>query len=119
MLRRRGVHDCTHHSWLSATTSAGANQMSSSTVGFRRSTCTLAVFAAVTLTACSENATSPLKAITPGSAALDQSPEFNDPSGHGHVFHTKQWFENAGNAHGHGPPGGGSSTGISYHGGPV
>jgi hypothetical protein len=94
--------------------------MSSSPLGFRRGAYALAAAAAFTLTACSENGTtSPSKAIAPGSASLDQSPEFNDPSGHGHVFHTKQWFENAGNAHGHGPGGGGSSTGISYHGGPV
>ena len=94
--------------------------MSSTPIGFRRSTYALAAMAAFTLTACSDTATtSPSKAIAPGSAALDQSPEFNDPSGHGHVLHTKQWFENqAGNSNGH-RPGGGSTTGISYHGGSV
>jgi len=94
--------------------------MSSNATGFRRSTYALAAAAAFTLTACSDTATtSPSKAIAPTSASLDQSPEFNDPSGHGHVLHTKQWFENqAGNGAGH-RPGGGSSTGISYHGGPV
>jgi hypothetical protein len=96
--------------------------MSSSPFGFRRSTYALAAAAAFILTACSENATtSPSKAIAPGSASLDQSPEFNDPSGHGHVFHTKQWFVN--NPSDNGKPGGGGAgggnTGIFYHGGPV
>jgi hypothetical protein len=82
----------------------------------------LAAVAAFTVTACSDNATtSPSKAITPGSAAFDQSPEFNDPSGHGHVFHTKQWFADhpSDNARPGGGGGGGGSTGIFYHGGPV
>lgn len=94
--------------------------MSSPSVGLRRSTYALAAMAAFTLSACSDTATtSPSKAISPGSAAFDQSPEFNDPSGHGHILHTKQWFENqAGNGNGH-KPGGGSTTGISYHGGSV
>src|SRR5512133_3782564 len=94
--------------------------MSSSSIGFRRSACALAVLGAFTLTACSENATSPSKAITPGSAAFDQSPEFNDPSGHGHVFHTREWFANhpADNSR-PGGGGGGGNTGIFYHGGPV
>jgi hypothetical protein len=95
--------------------------MSSTANEFRRGTFALAAMAAFTLTACSDSATtSPSKAIAPGSAALDQSPEFNDPSGHGHVFHTKQWFANnpADNAR-PGGVGGGGNTGIFYHGGPV
>jgi phosphate-induced protein 1 len=96
--------------------------MSSNPTGFRRTTYALAAVAAFTVTACSDNATtSPSKAITPSSAAFDQSPEFNDPSGHGHVFHTKQWFAQqapADNAR-PGGGGGGTNTGIYYHGGPV
>ncbi len=96
--------------------------MSRTPIAFRRSTLALAAAAAFTLTACSDTATtSPSNAITPGSAALDQSPEFNDPSGHGHILHTKQWFENqapADNAR-PGGGGGGTNTGIYYHGGPV
>jgi hypothetical protein len=82
----------------------------------------LAAAAAFTLTACSDNATtSAPKAIAPTSAAFDQSPEFNDPSGHGHVLHTKQWFANQSPADNARPGGGGSggNTGIFYHGGPV
>jgi hypothetical protein len=82
----------------------------------------LAAVAAFTVTACSDNATtSPSKAITPGSPAFDQSPEFNDPSGHGHILHTKQWFADhaSDNARPGGGGGGGGSTGIFYHGGPV
>jgi hypothetical protein len=96
--------------------------MSSNPIGFRRTTYALAAAAAFTVTACSDNATtSPSKAITPSSAAFDQSPEFNDPSGHGHVFHTKQWFADhpSDNARPGGGGGGGGNTGIFYHGGPV
>lgn len=96
--------------------------MSSNPTGFRRTTYALAAVAAFTVTACSDNATtSPSKAITPSSAAFDQSPEFNDPSGHGHILHTKQWFADhpSDNARPGGGGGGGGSTGIFYHGGPV
>jgi len=97
--------------------------MSNTSVGFRRNTYALAAAAAFAATACSDTATtSPAKSIAPGSAALDQSPEFNDPSGHGHVFHTKQWFAAqapADNARPGGGGGGGTNTGIYYHGGPV
>jgi Phosphate-induced protein 1 conserved region. len=94
--------------------------MSSTPLGIRRSTYALAAAAAFTLTACSDTATtSPSKAIAPGSAALDQSPEFNDPSGHGHVLHTKQWFASQAPSDNAKPGGGGSNTGIFYHGGPV
>jgi hypothetical protein len=94
--------------------------MSSTPLGIRRSTYALAAAAAFTLTACSDTATtSPSKAIAPGSAALDQSPEFNDPSGHGHVLHTKQWFANQAPSDNAKPGGGGSNTGIFYHGGQV
>jgi hypothetical protein len=94
--------------------------MSSSTIGFRRSTCALAVLAAFTLTACSENATSPSKAITPGSAAFDQSPDVVDATGR-HLFRTKTWFANNPSDNGRpgGGGGGGGNTGIFYHGGPV
>jgi len=94
--------------------------MSSSTIGFHRSTCTLAVFAAFALTACSENATSPSKAITPGSAAFDQSPDIVDATGR-HLFRTKTWFANNPSDNGRpgGGGGGGGNTGIFYHGGSV
>jgi len=93
--------------------------MSSSSIGFRRSTCALTVFAAITLTACSENATSPSKAIAPGSAAFDQSPDVIDATGR-HLFRTKTWFANnpSDNAR-PGGGGGGTNTGIYFHGGPV
>src|SRR4051794_24312591 len=76
---------------------------------------------AFVLAGCSDSTSPPSRNITPDVASLAQSPEFNDADGHGHVFHTKQWFENeARNDAGHGRPGGGGgSTGISYHGGPV
>lgn len=94
--------------------------MSSTRIGFRRTTYALAAVAAFTVTACSDTATtSPSKAITPGSAALDQSPEFNDPSGHGHILHTKQWFASQAPSDNAKPGGGGSNTGIFYHGGSV
>jgi hypothetical protein len=96
--------------------------MSSNPIGFRRTTYALAAVAAFTVTACSDNATtSPSKAIAPSSAAFDQSPEFNDPSGHGHILHTKQWFADhpSDNSRPGGGGGGGGSTGIFYHGGPV
>ena len=74
--------------------------------------------ATVVLAGCSDSTSSPDRAISPEAASADQSPELNDPNGHGHVFHTKQWFENeARNDASHGKPGG--NTGISYHGGPV
>ena len=74
--------------------------------------------ATVVLAGCSDSTSSPNRAISPEAANATQSPELNDPNGHGHVFHTKQWFENdAKNDASHGKPGG--NTGISYHGGPV
>ena len=76
---------------------------------------------ALVAAACSESTSSPTRAISPDAADLAQAPEFNNADGHGHVFHTKQWFENdARNDAGRGKPGGsGGSTGILYHGGPV
>jgi hypothetical protein len=93
--------------------------MSSTPIGSRRSTCALAVLAACVLTACSENATSPSKAIAPGSAAFDQSPDVVDATGR-HVFRTKTWFANNPSDDSRpGGVGGGGNTGIFYHGGPV
>ena len=75
------------------------------------------------LASCSESPNSPTREIAPDAASLSQSQEFADENGR-HVFHTKQWHENdnaqndAGNAHGR-PGGGGTSTGISFHGGSV
>jgi hypothetical protein len=73
------------------------------------------------LSSCSESPSSPTREIAPGIPSLSQSQELADENGR-HVFHTKQWNDNAqndnGNAHGK-PGGGGTSTGISYHGGPV
>jgi hypothetical protein len=78
--------------------------------------------ASFVLASCSESPNSPTREIAPEAASLSQSQELADANGR-HVFHTKQWHENdnaqndAGNAHG--KPGGGTSTGIFYHGGPV
>ena len=89
--------------------------MSRSPITFRRGAYALAVAAAFALNACSDSATtSPNKAIAPTSVAFDQSPEFNDPSGHGHILHTREWF-----AHNAKPGGSGGGTGIYYHGGSV
>src|SRR5690348_3978218 len=77
--------------------------------------------ASFALASCSESPSSPTREITPGAPSLSQSPELADENGR-HVFHTKPWHDNdnAQNA-AHGNPfgGGGSTTGISYHGGPV
>jgi hypothetical protein len=77
--------------------------------------------AAFVLAGCSDSTSSPTRAISPDGATLAQSPEFNNADGHGHVFHTKQWFDNeAKNDNGKGKPGGGGgNTGISFHGGSV
>ena len=70
--------------------------------------------AALMFAACSENTTTPApRAVPSGASSQDVSPELNSPSGHGIVFPTRDWF--AHNA----KPGGGGSTGIYYHGGPV
>src|SRR5690348_9195573 len=77
------------------------------------------------IAACSESTGSPTRAVAPDAASLSQSPsELNDDNGHGHVFHTREWFDNdaSNNSKGHGGGGGGggsSGTGIYYHGGPV
>ena len=74
--------------------------------------------AAMVLAACSENTTTPTpRGTSPSSASLDQSPEFNSPNGQGHLFRTRQWYEQ--NARPGGGGGGGGNTGIFYHGGPV
>ncbi|HSQ32360.1 MAG TPA: hypothetical protein VLN49_21035 [Gemmatimonadaceae bacterium] len=87
--------------------------MSSSTNALNRSTAFLCA-AALMLAACSENATTPTpRGIAGGASSQDVSPEMNSPNGHGIVFPTRDWF--AHNA----KPGGSSSTGIYYHGGPV
>jgi len=75
--------------------------------------------ATIVLAGCSDSTSSPNRAISSDAASSSQSPEFNDPSGHGHVFHTKQWFENEARNDAGNPHGGGGNTGISYHGGPV
>jgi hypothetical protein len=79
----------------------------------------MAAASALILAACSDTATtSPSKSISPGSPSLDQeSNEMIDATGR-HLFRTKPWFANqAANGNGHKP--GGSTTGISYHGGSV
>lgn len=81
--------------------------------------------AALILAACAENTTTPTARTTaPDAASANQYPEFNGPSADAHIMHTRQWFaqnpsDNApGGSHGK-PGGGGTSNGISYHGGPV
>lgn len=78
--------------------------------------------ASFVLASCSESPSSPSREIAPDAASLSQAPELADENGR-HVFHTKQWHEidnaqNNGNAKGK-PGGPGTSTGISFHGGPV
>ena len=87
--------------------------------------------ALVAMAACSESSTTPARDLTPTAANANQFPEFNGPSADAHILHTKQWFENNGNANGiangngnangrgGGGGGGGGGNGISYHGGPV
>ena len=81
--------------------------------------------AALVLAACSENATTPTtRGIAPDVVSANQYPEFNGPSADAHIMHTRQWFaqnpsdNTPGGSHGK-PGGGGTSNGISYHGGPV
>jgi phosphate-induced protein 1 len=71
--------------------------------------------AALILAACSENTTTPTpRGISPDASSQDVSPEMNNPQGHGIIFPTRDWF-----AHNSRPSGGGTNTGIQYHGGPV
>jgi len=66
--------------------------------------------AALALAACSESGTTPVSPLSPSASSASVS-EFNSAR---HEFHTKDWFaKNAAR------PGGGSGTGISYHGGSV
>lgn len=81
--------------------------------------------AALVLAACSETATTPTpRTSAPATASANQYPEFNGPSADAHIMHTRQWFaqnpsdNTPGGSHGK-PGGGGTSNGISYHGGPV
>ncbi len=84
---------------------------------------------AAVVAACSESSTTPARDLTPSVTHANQFPEFNGPSADAHILHTKQWFENNGNANGiangngnangRGGGGGGTNNGISYHGGPV
>ena len=74
-----------------------------------RSSAVAVLAAALTLTACSETSTVTAP-LTPDAASASQSQEFNSR----HLFHTKDYYvKNATR------PGGGGSTGISYHGGSV
>lgn len=89
----------------------------------RRAAIGVASASAFYLAACSDTAvTSPSRAVSASGANLTQNPDVFDANGR-HIFHTKPWHDadNASNAaHGHGGGGStGSSTGISYHGGPV
>jgi hypothetical protein len=74
------------------------------------------------LASCSESPSSPSREIAPDAASLSQAPELADETGR-HIFHTKQWhaLDNAqNNGNGKGKPGNpATSTGISFHGGPV
>jgi hypothetical protein len=95
--------------------------MSSSPIAFRRWPYYVAAATALILTACSDTATtSPSKSIAPISASLDQSSnEMIDESGR-HLFRTKTWYASQAPSNAGKPSwAGGSSTGISYHGGQV
>ncbi len=92
--------------------------MSHSFFVYRR-TALLGAAMALILAACSEQTSAPTnRSIIPTAPSLSLSPEFNDPSGKGHIFHMKQWFasqapDNALKL------GFSSGTGIYYHGGSV
>jgi hypothetical protein len=71
--------------------------------------------------ACTETPTTPSRPIAPQSPSLAQNPDLNDGPGngngnaYGHVFHTKDWYNNPSNNAGFGF----GNSQIRYHGGPV
>ncbi len=97
--------------------------MSSTTQNVRRAQFAMLGAIAAFLAACSDVTTVPQRGITSGDASRSQAPELADENGHGHIMHTKPWFENdrAQNAVANAakPGGSGGNTGIFYHGGPV
>ncbi len=85
--------------------------MSRFILGFRTTAATLAAIS-LTLAACSEPTSSP-RAFSPHDPSFDVSPNAE----HGHVMPIRELNDQPGNAAK--PGGGGSNTGIYYHGGPV